>query len=404
MRVVVNHLLASGRKTGVGHYTAELLRCLSARPADLGVEVFPRPWMRKLRKTWGRFRSAMAHRSNSRGRGQGGFSPLCNKALSYFRSLGQSWMARHFQAQCRFRQYDLYHETNYIPLPCDIPTVTTIYDLSVQLHPEWHPADRVRFYEREFPKGLAQCRHVLAISETCRQEVIRVLQVPSHRVTRTYLGIRSSLQPQSENVSRPVLNQLGLPEQYLLYIGTIEPRKNILRLLQGYCSLPATLRNQCPLVLAGGWGWNSEPVAEFYYREARHRGVRLIGYVRERYLAALYNGARALVYPSHYEGFGLPPLEMMACGGAVLASTAKALVEILGGQAHLIEPEDIDGWREALIRIIEDDDWRQSLRKGAVEVASPYTWERCAAETLQVYRLVIAEDNRQPSWPLRAAS
>ncbi len=403
MRVVVNHLLASGRKTGVGHYTAELLRCLNARPAEVEVEVFPRPWMQKLRKTWGRFRSAMARRSNGGGHGKSSPSPLRNKALAYLRSLGQAWMARHFQSQCRSGGYDLYHETNYIPLPCDIPTVTTIYDLSVLLHPEWHPADRVRFYEQQFPKGLAQCRHVLAISEACRQEVIHVLQVPPNRVTRTYLGIRPSFQPLSEETVRPILNRLGLPDQYLLYIGTIEPRKNILRLLQAYCALPSTLRNRCPLVLAGGWGWNSEPVAEFYYREARHRGVRLIGYVRERHLAALYNGARALVYPSHYEGFGLPPLEMMACGGAVLASTAEALVEIVGRQAHLIDPEDVDGWRDAMFRVIEDNDWRQRLRNGARELAMPYTWERCAAETLRVYRSVVREQGRQPLPRLRAA-
>jgi alpha-1,3-rhamnosyl/mannosyltransferase len=105
----------------------------------------------------------------------------------------------------------------------------------------------------------------------------------------------------------------------------------------------------------------------------------------------LYNGARALVFPSFYEGFGLPPVEMLACGGAVLASTAGAVAETVGGQAHLIEPLDIDGWREAMRRVVEDDDWWHSLRRGAVESARPFTWEQCAADTLRVYRQLAGD-------------
>src|SRR6185369_12251922 len=112
-------------------------------------------------------------------------------------------------------------------------------------------------------------------------------------------------------------------------------------------SLPESLRVRYPLVLVGGWGWNAGEVADYLSREARHRGVIHLGYVADADLPALYNGARALVYPSHYEGFGLPPLEMLACGGAVLASTAGAVAEVVGSQAHLIAADDFDGWRAA---------------------------------------------------------
>jgi alpha-1,3-rhamnosyl/mannosyltransferase len=140
------------------------------------------------------------------------------------------------------------------------------------------------------------------------------------------------------------------------------------------------------LVLAGSWGWNTGQIADYYRSEARQRGVRQMGYVAEEDLAALYNGADALVFPSLYEGFGLPPVEMMACGGAVLASTASAIVETVGSKAHLIPAHDRDGWRNALRHVIEDADWRQELRAGVVEVARPFTWESCAAQTLGVYR------------------
>jgi alpha-1,3-rhamnosyl/mannosyltransferase len=191
-----------------------------------------------------------------------------------------------------------------------------------------------------------------------------------------------------------LLRKLGLPPRYLLYLGTIEPRKNLLLLLRAYCSLAQSLRERWPLLLVGSWGWNTADVADFFLREARHRGVRHVGYVAEEHLAAVYGGARALVYPSLYEGFGLPPVEMMACGGAVLASTAAALVETVGGRAHLTDPADLDGWRAALARVLTDDDWLRELRRGAVDVARPYTWDRCAADTLRVYRALCDEGGR----------
>jgi len=125
-------------------------------------------------------------------------------------------------------------------------------------------------------------------------------------------------------------------------------------------------------------------------QEARPRGVLHLGYVADEVLPVLYGGARALLYPSFYEGFGLPPMEMLACGGAVIASTAAALVETVGSQAQLVPPDDTDGWREAILRVIHDDDWWQFLRAGAENVAEPYTWERSAAETLAVYQKVVA--------------
>jgi alpha-1,3-rhamnosyl/mannosyltransferase len=315
------------------------------------------------------------------------------------RQWGRTLIAKHFRYVYARGGYDLYHETNFIPLPCDHPTVTTLHDLSVLLHPEWHPTDRVAHFEKHFHRSLGRCLHFLAISEFGRQEVIRHLHIPPQRVTRTYMGIRPGLGPVSEEEVARVLRQLKLPPRYLLYLGTIEPRKNVLRLLQMYCTLPAAVRSRWPLLLVGGWGWNTADVAEYLHQEARHRGVIHLGYVAEEHLAAIYNGARALVYPSLYEGFGLPPIEMMACGGAVLASTAGALVETVGNRAHLLAPDDLDGWRGATLRVVSDDDWWRSLKDGARTVARQYTWEQCAAITLGVYRSLCGG---QASTPVRA--
>ena len=398
MRVLVNGLAAAGPKTGIGHYIAQLLRCLSEQTDAEEINSFPNRWLCQARSLWARVHSQL-----ERGSSQPPLAPAQvpvnaprkptwrGRAMRSLRASGQWLLARNFRAAYQRGGYDLYHEPNFIPLPTDLPTVATLHDLSVLLHPEWHPADRVAHFERRFRRGLKQCVHFLAISESARQEIIQTLHLRPERVTRTYMGIRPGLAPLPEAEFRPALRRLGLPPRYLLYVGTIEPRKNLLTLLRAYRGLPAPIRSEYPLVLAGGWGWNSADVAGFLDAKGGSSGVIHLGYVSDSHLAALYNGARALVFPSLYEGFGLPPVEMLACGGAVLASTAGAVAETVGRQAHLIEPTDTDGWRQAMLRVVRADDWWRELRRGAVEAARPFTWERCAADTLRVYRLLCGQ-------------
>jgi alpha-1,3-rhamnosyl/mannosyltransferase len=395
MRVVVNQLAALGVKTGIGHYTVQLLRCLREQAGTDHIDGFPEGLVGRARAAGTRLRPYLEGTRGDVQPGSENVPPLTSRlrveALRRVRQWGRSLMARYFRLVYAFRGYDLYHEPNFIPLPCDHPTVATIHDLSVLLHPEWHPADRVAYFERNFHRGLRRCVHFLAISEFGRQEIIRTLHLPPERVTRTYMGIRPGLGPMPPDRVAKVLHRLGLPPRYLLCLGTIEPRKNIKMLLQAYCALPESLRGRWPLLLVGGWGWNAGAVADELHREARHRSVIHLGYVAEEHLAAIYNGARALVFPSLYEGFGLPPIEMMACGGAVLASTAGSLVETVGSRAHLVEAQDQDGWRRALARVVTDDEWWRSLREGVAAVARPYTWDRCAADTWRVYRSLGTE-------------
>jgi alpha-1,3-rhamnosyl/mannosyltransferase len=215
-------------------------------------------------------------------------------------------------------------------------------------------------------------------------------------VSRTYNGIRPNLQPLKIEQVRAGLRALGLPPRYLLFLGTLEPRKNVLMLLRAYCSLPGWLRERYPLVLVGGTGWNCLDIHEYVNREGKHKGVIHVGYLADEHLPTLYNGARALLFPSLYEGFGLPPLEMLACGGAVLASPAGAVAEVAGRKAHLLDPGDGDGWRQAIMRVTTDEDWWLELRRGAVESARPFTWERCAEETLAVYQRVLTGEQTLP--------
>lgn len=394
MRVLINGLCTAGPRTGIGHYTAQLVASLREQIGDSDViGCFPAVWVRGARTAWAKVRPWLERAVSPKAAKTNNSSPVSpagwrSHGTRLLRSTGQAILTRHFRAACR-AGYDLYHEPNFIPLPGDLPTVSTLHDLGVLLHPEWHPADRVAHYEQNFRQGLERCIHFITVSEFGRREVIETLGLRPEQVTCIYQGIRQNLRPLPGPEVRMVLDRLGLPPRYLLYVGTIEPRKNVLTLMRAYCSLPGEVRDAYPLLLVGGRGWNSADVAAYLDTEARHKNVRHIGYLPEQYLCALYNGARALVFPSLYEGFGLPPLEMMACGGAVLASTADALEETVGGQAHLVAPHDLDGWREALLRVTCDDDWWHQLRFGVEEVARPYTWERCAAETFALYHSLV---------------
>ena len=392
MRVLVNGLTAWGGRTGIGHYTAQLLRCLADPPAGAAIDCFPSAWIRHARHAWVRLRPWFERGDSRPPPSQAGSNTppgWRQQTLRSLRSLGQSVLTQNLRAYCRSTRYDLYHEPNFIPLPSDLPTVVTLHDLSVLLYPEWHPADRVADFERRFRAGLKRCVHFLAISEFARQEIIRTLHLRPEQVTRTYMGVRPGLGPLPPDTVQATLRRLNLPPRYLLYLGTIEPRKNVLALLRAYCALPPAVRSRYPLLLVGGWGWNAADVVA-YLDGAKARGVIHLGYVPDVYMPALYNGARALVFPSFYEGFGLPPLEMLACGGAVIASTAGAIAETVGRRAHLVDPRDLDGWRDAMRRVAEDDEWHRALRDGAEDVARPFTWEACAADTLRAYRAVHA--------------
>jgi alpha-1,3-rhamnosyl/mannosyltransferase len=284
---------------------------------------------------------------------------------------------------------DLYHEPNFLPFDVDAPTISTIHDLSVIRYPQWHPKDRVHEFEKRFEKALSNCTHFLTDLEFVKQELVSEFNVPSEKITATPLGIRSGLSPLPIPEARAILKELNLPQKYFLHLGTIEPRKNLLFLMQLYCDLPLRVREQYPLLLVGGWGWNAEKEAAFYEETAKHHNVILSGYIPDDKISAVYNCARALLAPSHYEGFGLPPVEMMACGGAVLASKIGAHQEVCGTTASYFHPEDKDAWRDALLQIAWDDEWHRALRKGAVEKAARFSWHQCALDTYCAYEKVL---------------
>lgn len=391
MKVVLNGLVTLWSKTGVGQYTASLYRHLLAQRGPDEIAFYPGglrrrvlgagcSWLLKKRPRDERIPTTDAGsflRRNLGGVGRG------------VRHLAARMLAADFRWQISRGRCDLYHEPNYMAMPTERPTVVTVHDLSVLLHPEWHPAERVRAYETRFRASLQGDLRFIADTEYIRREMIDLLGVHPSRITAIHLGVRPELRPLPPEQVESSLDSLGLEPGYLLHIGAIEPRKNLLMLMKAFVDLPPVLRERHPLVLVGGWGWRNEAIQDYYHSTARHAGVFQLGYVPDEHLSAVYNGARALVFPSHYEGFGFPPLEMLACGGAVLASDIGSLREILPASQRLMPADDQAAWREAMYRLLTDDDYWNEARRGGPAHARQFNWDDCARQTWSAYENIL---------------
>ncbi len=254
--------------------------------------------------------------------------------------------------------------------------VVTIHDASVLEHPEWFSADYALWYRVMLPALARRARHVLTVSEHSRKAIMRKLRVPAHNITAVPNGVDPFLfRPQERG---GVLKKYGLSDRYVLYVGSIDPRKNLGRLLQAWDR--AAPHAATELVIAGDHGraFRSERLTR------GTRGVRFLGYVPEEDLPGLYAGAHLFVMPSLYEGFGLTVLEAMACGTPVLASSGGALPEVTNGAAYLCDPTSVEDMAEALCRLLEDAQLRAELRECGLQRAHELNWERSARKIHEV--------------------
>ena len=288
-------------------------------------------------------------------------------------------------------QGQVFHAPNYfLPLYAE-NGVVTVHDLSVFKFPETHPVERVRQFEKSFRQTLGIATHLITDSEITRQEVIAYFGWPSERVTAIPLGVSPVFTPRTPAQLTPVLQRYGLnPGAYSLCVSTIEPRKRIDSLLAAYARLPRAIRAAYPLVLVGGKGWHSEHLHASIEAAQQAGWLRYLGFVDEADLPALYAGAHLFVYPSIYEGFGLPVLEAMASGVPVVTSNCSSLPEVSQGAALLLDPDDVAGLSNGMKMALLDESWRSAARANGLHVAQRYTWEQCAQQTLDVYRTVIA--------------
>ena len=307
-----------------------------------------------------------------------------------FRRLAR-WGYRHV-SEWRFRRQAnhfakyVYHSPSYRLMPFSGMSVVTVHDLSFIRHPEFHPRERALHWQRELVDVVARAGHLVTDSEFSRREIIELLNVDADFVSAVHLGVDPTFQPYAKEACVDVMARYRLRHKgYSLVVATIEPRKNFVRLLQAFELLPVETRRAFPLAIAGDKGWLSEAVHAAFARLAEKGEAMRLGYVAEEDLPILYAAAAMFVYPSLYEGFGLPVLESMACGTAVLTSNAGAMLEVAGDACLLADPYSpvaiADGWRV----LLSDNAKRTALEEAGLRRARLFSWNQCVDRTIDVY-------------------
>jgi glycosyltransferase involved in cell wall biosynthesis len=283
----------------------------------------------------------------------------------------------------------LFHSPSYLLPGHGGPSVTTIHDLSVFKFPQWHPQYRVKRLNDAIDKTIKTASHIITDTETVRQEVIEYFSLPADMVTAVPLGVDSRFVYCEPSVTTQLLSSYGLkPGEYSLCVATIEPRKNIDQLITAFGNLPVSLQRKYPLALVGDYGWNSGKIHNLISDAEQKGRLRYLGHIPEEGLTALYSGCRAFLYPSLYEGFGLPLAEAMACGAPVMTSDCSCMPEVVGDAGILVDPCDILSISAGIERVLTDDAWRRSAMKRGVARARSMAWESTVCRTIDVYNLV----------------
>jgi glycosyltransferase involved in cell wall biosynthesis len=288
-------------------------------------------------------------------------------------------------------QYDLYHALAFVsPLWQPAPGVVTVYDLSFIHYPEVLSTAR-RLYLRLFTAlSCRRARRVIAISHSTARDLHQSLGIPQDKIDVAACGCDFSVyRPLPPDEVAAFRQQKGLPDRFWLFLGTLEPRKNLPTLLDAYAALPADER--LPLVLAGGKGWLYEPIFERIERYGLADSVSLPGFIPPEDLPLWYNSAEVFIYPSIFEGFGLPVLEAMACGTPVIVSDASSLPEVAGEAGMIIPPYDVDRWTDALRRAGSGADWRAQAAGAGQRQAARFTWQQTARDVVTSYRIALGE-------------
>lgn len=368
--------------TGIGHYTRELTLALLAPPhaESLSMEGFTgrtrellTPEHPLLATCHGEAGAAAASERDGRG---------WQLAQRYLRNpLTRSmyrWLCTQRLQRGATNRDTLYWEPNYILLPWRGRSVVTVHDLSHQRHPEYHPRERVQFLERRLPESLARATRINVVSRFTAGELETLHGIDPARIdiVPPAVGPRFFVTPQPAQAAA-LKQRYDLPSRYLLSVGTLEPRKNLARVLEAYASLPAAERAATPLVLAGMQGWGSAGYSPRVECALREGSIRRLGYVPADDLPGLYAQAHGFVYASLYEGFGMPVLEAMAAGTPVLTSNVTATVEVSAGNAIEVNPEDPEAIRHGLGQLL--DDTHQPHIEAGRERARQFTWQDSAS-------------------------
>jgi glycosyltransferase involved in cell wall biosynthesis len=288
---------------------------------------------------------------------------------------------------------DLYFAPNYLGLfGRAFKTVLTIHDLVYRRFPEVTDPNTLRKLNRHLPYHARQAHAIFADSEATRREVIDLLEVPAEKVHTVHCGVHESFRPVEDRAAlEAARRRYALPDRFLLFVGTVEPRKNLVTLLSAFADLAADPGFCHGLVIVGGQGWRDTAIHDALVRHPAAGRIITTGFVPDADLPLIYNLADALAFPSLYEGFGFPALEAMACGTPVVTSKVSSLPEVAGDAAVLVDPHDARDVAAGLRRVLNEPGLREELRRKGLARAREFSWERAARRALELFEQVASQ-------------
>lgn len=387
MRIGIDYTAAIRQQAGIGRYIRELVGALLALPSPHHYTLFAATG--GLNSGYSILDQEQFHSTDTQ-------HPASTRIRIRTFPLSDEWLARIWHrarlpipVETITGPLDLFYSPDFV-LPPTLPstcTFLTVHDLSFFHYPDHFVPKLVRYLSRVVPRSVARADRVLADSEATRADLISYLGTPPEKVTVLYSGVQPRFRPEAEPGERERLQtRYGIGERpYVLSVGTLQPRKNYPRLIRAFAQLTnrSTTDPSIQLLIAGGRGWLYDDI---YTEAAKHPGrVRLMGFVDEADLPALYRGAALFVFPSLYEGFGLPVLEAMACGVAVICADGSSLPEVAGEAALLVDPYDEDGLAKAMAQVLEDEELRREMAGRGLEQATRFTWDRSARQLLAAF-------------------
>lgn len=314
------------------------------------------------------------------------------------RPLARLWR-EHFllPRACRREGIDVLHcPKSAIPFHPPCPTVVTLHDLIPLRHPETEKFAARLYWRLQIPIAARKSSFIITDSEHARQEIMADFHVAPERIKAIMLGFNPAMLERREpSVAATVRAKYGLPQGYILYVGTIQPRKNIDTLIEAYHRLIQLRKGMPKLVIVGRKGWLYDKLFSRIAELGLVDEVIFTGFVPDEELPHIYDGARLFAYLSFFEGFGLPPLEAMACGIPVVTSDTTSLPEVAGDAGISVPPADVDKVTAAIATLLDDAGYAELLGKRGRERARLFSWEAAARETLEIYRKVARNDNQE---------
>jgi glycosyltransferase involved in cell wall biosynthesis len=297
--------------------------------------------------------------------------------------IGALRQVRNGMASLSERSYDVYFEPNFALLPLKAKhRVVMVPDFAFHMHPEWQPRDRVEHLRRRFFSTVPSADAIVTLSRFVKEQAADILKTDGATIAVVPAGVDHALfRKLPKSVLGDFRRRWNLPRRFILSVGSLEPRKNLLRLLEAHEALPHAVRREHPLVLAGARGWSNAALRSALQSR---RDVRYLGYVTDVDLACLYNLATLFAYPSLYEGFGLPPLEAMACGTPTTTSRTGSLPEVVGPDGAYFDPSDVEEMAVVMQRLLEDEDTLRRLSESGMRRARRFRWEDTSRGLLTV--------------------